>query len=206
MDATLMYEMHAWADNVRFGDPECQVLCKRLKTDMVELLYRAATDRLGEDGFAPEWYPFSSVVVVLAASGYPGAYRKGSVIRGLAAANALEGVTVYHAGTARGGGVDGARDSISGAATAGTSGTAADSSGRAHHGAADDRNEEQCVVVSAGGRVLGVTANGRSILEAQTRAYRGVDAIDWPEGFCRRDIGWRAIAREQEDVTATVFP
>jgi phosphoribosylamine---glycine ligase len=168
------------ADNVRFGDPECQVLCKRLKTDMVELLYRAATDRLGEDGFVPEWHPFSSVVVVLATSGYPGAYHKGSVIRGLDAANALEGVTVYHAGTAR--------------APGGTGGG---------NGIDDDNNEN---IVAVGGRVLGVTANGRSILEAQSRAYGGVDAIDWPEGFCRRDIGWRAIAREQENVTARVFP
>jgi phosphoribosylamine---glycine ligase len=146
------------AVNVRFGDPECQVLCKRLKTDMVELLYRAATDTLGADGFALEWHPFSSVVVVLATKGYPGSYARGSEIRGLDAANALAGVTVFHAGTARG---------------------------------ADGR------VVAAGGRVLGVTADGSSILDAQRRAYAGVDAIDWPEGFCRRDIGWRAVARER---------
>lgn len=150
--------------NVRFGDPECQVLCKRLKTDMLELLYRGATDTLGSDGFELEWHPFSSVVVVLATEGYPGNYSKGSVIKGLEQANALEGVTVYHAGTSH------------------------DASGN---------------LVASGGRVLGVTSNGSSILDAQTRAYAGVDVIDWPEGFCRRDIGWRAIAREKEtDVAA----
>lgn len=144
--------------NVRFGDPECQVLCKRLKTDMMELLYRAATDTLSRDNFALEWHPFSSVVVVLATQGYPGSYAKGSTIGGLAAANALDGVTVFHAGT-----------------------------GKAPDG----------TIVAAGGRVLGVTADGSSIEDAQRRAYAGVDAIDWPEGFCRRDIGWRAVARER---------
>lgn len=153
--------------NVRFGDPECQVLCKRMKTDMLELLYRAATDKLGSDGFQMEWHPFSSVVVVLATEGYPGNYAKGSIIRGLEEANAIEGVTVYHAGTAE-----------------------------------DSRGN----VVSSGGRVLGVTANGSSILDAQTRAYSGVDAIDWPEGFCRRDIGWRAVSREQGVDVAAFAP
>lgn len=154
-------------DNVRFGDPECQVLCKRLKTDMFELLYRASCDRLGEDGFAVEWHPFASVVVVVAAKGYPGAYSKGTVIREIAAANELDGVSVYHAGTAR---------------------------------------SPDGEIVAAGGRVLGVTATGESILAAQRRAYAGVDAIDWEDGFCRRDIGWRAIEREQENVAATIFP
>lgn len=125
---------------------------------MVELLYRAATDTLSQDNFSLQWHPSSSVVVVLATRGYPGAYPKGSTIRGLGVANALDGVTVYHAGTARGS--DG-------------------------------------VIKAAGGRVLAVTADGSSIEDAQRRAYAGVDAIDWPEGFCRRDIGWRAVARER---------
>lgn len=134
------------------------MLCKRLKSDMVELLYRAATDTLSKDSFALEWHPFSSVVVVLATKGYPGAYEKGSTIGGLEAANALDGVTVFHAGTAEG--PDGS-------------------------------------IVASGGRVLGVAADGSSIEDAQRRVYTGVDAIDWPEGFCRRDIGWRAVARER---------
>ena len=52
-------------------------------------------------------------------------------------------------------------------------------------------------LVSTGGRVLGVTALGDSIAEAQTRAYTAVDLIDWPKGFCRRDIGWRALEAEK---------
>ena len=51
-------------------------------------------------------------------------------------------------------------------------------------------------LVANGGRVLGVTALGNTIQEAQSRAYNAVDKIDWPDGFCRRDIGWRAITRE----------
>lgn len=147
--------------NVRFGDPECQVLCKRMKTDMLELLYRTAKGTLARDGFKLEWDPLSAVVVVLATQGYPGKYEKGSVIRKLDDADRIDGVTVYHAGTAK---------------------------------------EENGEFVSAGGRVLGVTATGRSIGDAQRVAYQGVDAIDWPEGFCRRDIGWRAVAREKQRV------
>lgn len=147
--------------NVRFGDPECQVLCKRMNTDMLELLYRTAKGTLARDGFKLEWDPLSAVIVVLATNGYPGKYEKGSVIRNLDVANSIDGVTVYHAGTSK-----------------------------------DDRDE----FVAAGGRVLGVTATGISIGDAQRVAYEGVDAIDWPEGFCRRDIGWRAIAREKERV------
>ncbi len=94
-------------------------------------------------------------MVVLAARGYPGRYEKGTVIRGLEAAAAVEGVEIFHAGTKAG--PDGA-------------------------------------VLANGGRVLGVTAPGADLLEAQARAYRAVDLIDWPEGFCRRDIGWRAGA------------
>ena len=147
--------------NVRFGDPECQVLCKRMNTDMLELLYRTAKGTLGRDGFKLEWDPLSAVIVVLATKGYPGKYAKGSTIRNLDAANSIDGVTVYHAGTAK---------------------------------------NEEGDFVSAGGRVLGVTATGTSISDAQRVAYEGVDVIDWSEGFCRRDIGWRAIARETERV------
>lgn len=147
--------------NVRFGDPECQVLCKRMKSDLLELLYRTANGLLAEDEFTLEWDPLSAVVVVLATKGYPGAYEKGSVIRGIEEANELDGVTVYHAGT---------KKSASGE------------------------------FLASGGRVLGVTATGASIAEAQRKAYKGVGSIEWPQGFCRRDIGWRAIAREQAQI------
>jgi phosphoribosylamine--glycine ligase len=93
----------------------------------------------------------------MAAKGYPGAYEKGSEIKNLDHANALEGVTVFHAGT----------------------------------------KDEDGKILAVGGRVLGVTALGSDVEQAQSRAYKAVDAIDWDEGFCRRDIGWRAITRNE---------
>ena len=144
--------------NVRFGDPECQCLMARMRGDLVDLLLRAANGTLGD---APEmaWSDDVAAVVVVAASGYPGAYAKGETIKGLDAANAEEGVKVIHAGTAL--------------------------------------DEKSGDVVSAGGRVLGVVGTGASVKEATARAYAGVDAIEWKGGFCRRDIGWRAIEREE---------
>lgn len=147
--------------NVRFGDPECQVLCKRMKSDMLEVLYRTASGTLEQDDFQLEWDPLSAVIVVLATTGYPGSYKKGSVIRNISDADAIHGVTVYHAGTAK---------------------------------------SKDGEFVAAGGRVLGVTATAKDIRDAQRVAYEGIDVIDWPEGFCRRDIGWRAVTREQEQV------
>ncbi len=140
--------------NVRFGDPECQVLMPRLESDLLDLLLRCATGHLA--GAVPRWRDETALAVVMAADGYPGEPRKGTVIGGLAAAEAT-GATVFHAGTALAG--DG-------------------------------------TLVANGGRVLGVTASGATAAEAQQRAYAAVDRIDWPGGFCRRDIGWRAVARE----------
>jgi phosphoribosylamine--glycine ligase len=140
--------------NVRFGDPECQVLMPRLKSDLLPALIAARDGVL--KNFDLRWYDDAALTVVMAANGYPGAYDKGSEIRGLEAAASLENVLVFHAGTGLGPG-----------------------------GA----------VVATGGRVLGVTAIGRTIAEAQARAYKAVDAIDWPGGFCRRDIGWRAVGK-----------
>jgi len=144
--------------NVRFGDPECQVLMARMRGDLVDLLLRAATGMLG-DAPVMEWSDDVAAVVVVAANGYPGAYKKGEVITGIEAANLKQGVKVIHAGTTMNG--DGE-------------------------------------VVSAGGRVLGVVGTGNSVKEATAAAYAGVDAIVWPGGFVRRDIGWRAIERENE--------
>lgn len=140
--------------NVRFGDPECQVLMARLTSDIVPLMLAAAEGRLAGETVA--WSDDPALVVVMAANGYPGPYQKGSVIGGLDEAAAVEGVRVLHAGTAR--------------------------DGQGH-------------VVATGGRVLGVTARGATVAEAQARAYQAVDRIDWPGGFCRRDIGWRALDR-----------
>jgi len=141
--------------NVRFGDPECQVLMARLKSDLLPILLAAAEGRL--DQVSPEWKDEAALVVVMAAAGYPGPYQKNTVIRGLEAAGAVEGVTVLHAGTALG--KDGA-------------------------------------VLATGGRVLGVTASAATVRQARERAYAAIDRIDWPEGFCRKDIAWRAMARE----------
>jgi phosphoribosylamine--glycine ligase len=142
--------------NVRFGDPECQVLMMRLRSDLVGAL--AATVDGVLDRFDLRWYDDAALAVVLAAEGYPGSYEKGTEIKGVeAAGDADENVTIFHAGTKRDG--DGP-------------------------------------LLAVGGRVLNVTALGRTVAEAQSRAYQAVDRIDWPEGFCRRDIGWRAVARE----------
>ncbi|HKM64867.1 MAG TPA: phosphoribosylamine--glycine ligase [Acidisphaera sp.] len=138
--------------NVRFGDPECQVLLLRLRSDLLPALLAAQDGAL--DAFDLRWSQHSAVGVVMAAPGYPEAPRTGEVIGGLDRAAALEGVRIYHAGTAAAG---------------------------------DGR------ILSAGGRVLTVCAMGEGIAQARHRAYAAVDAIDWPGGFCRRDIGWRAL-------------
>lgn len=141
--------------NVRFGDPECQVLMRRLKSDILPALIAAADGQL--DKFNLRWHDEAAVVVVMAANGYPGSYEKGSEIKGIDEANTLEDVVVFHAGT----------------------------------------KAEDGKLLATGGRVLGVTATGTTVTEAQAKAYQAVDAIDWPGGFCRRDIGWRAIEREK---------
>lgn len=140
--------------NVRFGDPECQVLMLRLKSDLVPALVAARDGMLKT--FDLRWSDQVALTVVMAAKGYPGPYAKGSVIGGLDEAASLAGVEIFHAGTKFEGG----------------------------H------------IVANGGRVLNVCAVGSSAAEAQARAYAAVDKINWPEGFCRRDIGWRAIGRE----------
>lgn len=140
--------------NVRFGDPECQPIMSRLKSDALEMLHAAATGNL--DKIKLKWDKRAALTVVMAAEGYPGSYQKGTVIKGIDEADALDDVTVFHAGTALNSNGD---------------------------------------LTANGGRVLGVTALGNTVAEAQSRAYTAVDTIDWPEGFCRRDIGWRAIGR-----------
>ncbi len=138
--------------NVRFGDPECQVLLARLKSDLLPALQAACDGELGD--FDLRWNDQASVAVVMAARGYPEAPERGSVIAGLEAAAAQTGVSVFHAGT-----------------EAGSDGT----------------------ILAAGGRVLTVCGTAPDLKQARDRAYAGVDAINWPEGFCRRDIGARAL-------------
>jgi len=139
--------------NVRFGDPECQVLMPRLKDDLLTLMLATCDGTLGQ--MSVRWHDEHAITVVLATKGYPSTYESGSEIRGLERAAEVDGVTIFHAGTKR----------------------------------ADGK------LVASGGRVLNVTATGKSLKEAQARAYQAVDLIDWPQGFCRRDIGWRALAR-----------
>jgi phosphoribosylamine--glycine ligase len=137
--------------NVRFGDPETQVLMLRLKSDLLAAMLATANAALVD--FELQWSDDAALTVVYAAEGYPGTPEKGTEIRGLEAARAIEGVEIFHAGTK----------------------------------AVDGR------LVADGGRVLAVTARGRTVADAQARAYQAIDRIDWPGGFFRRDIGWRAL-------------
>src|SRR5438876_11261697 len=141
--------------NVRFGDPECQVLMLRLMSDLLPALFASCDGML--KNFDLRWYPDAALTVVMAAKGYPGATVKGSLIEGLEAAAEVEGVEIFHAGTKAEGGK----------------------------------------IVANGGRVLNVCAHGTTVAEAQARAYAAVDRIRWPDGFCRRDIGYRAAERER---------
>jgi phosphoribosylamine--glycine ligase len=140
--------------NVRFGDPETQVLMLRLASDLLPALIAARDGTL--KNVSLQLSAEAALTVVMAAKGYPGDYATGTVIEGLAEAAQAEGVEIFHAGTK----ADGGR------------------------------------ILANGGRVLNVTARGKSVREAKDRAYAAVDRIRWPEGFCRRDIGWRAVERE----------
>jgi len=137
--------------NVRFGDPECQVLMLRLKSDLLAALLAACDGELA--AFDLRWHDHVAVAVVMAARGYPGEHVHHTQIRGLDAAAAVPGVQIFHAGTEE---LDGR-------------------------------------LVSTGGRVLTVCATGADLRAARAAAYAAVDRIDWPDGFCRRDIGWRAL-------------
>ncbi|WP_171207728.1 MULTISPECIES: phosphoribosylamine--glycine ligase [unclassified Ruegeria] len=137
--------------NVRFGDPECQVLMMRLGAQVLDLMHAAAEGRLSEARL--NWADDHAMTVVMAAKGYPGSYEKGTVINGLEGLGEDSMNMVFHAGTK-------------------------DADGK---------------IVAAGGRVLNVTARGDTLQEARDRAYAMVDDIDWPDGFFRRDIGWRAL-------------
>jgi phosphoribosylamine--glycine ligase len=143
--------------NVRFGDPETQVIMLRMMSDLLPALIASRDGQL--KNFNLRWHADAALTVVMAANGYPGSYKKGTVIKGLDGAAQIDGVEIFHAGTQRNG---------------------------------DD-------IVANGGRVLNVCGRGKTVAEAQARAYAAVDRIDWPEGFCRRDIGWQAIVREQNN-------
>ena len=138
--------------NVRFGDPECQVLMMRLGAQALDLMQAAAEGRLAQARV--NWAEDHALTVVMASEGYPGIYQKGSVIRGLDALPETSREMVFHAGTAL----------------------------------------ENGQIKAVGGRVLAVTARADDLAHAQARAYEMAEAIHWPEGFFRRDIGWRALS------------
>jgi phosphoribosylamine--glycine ligase len=142
--------------NVRFGDPECQVLMLRMMSDIVPALLASCDGQL--KNFDLRWFPDAAVTVVMAAKGYPGDYGKGSRIDGLDAAAKVESVEIFHAGTIM----------------------------------------KDGVVLANGGRVLNICASGKTVAQAQARAYQAVDRINWPDGFCRRDIAWQAVEQERQ--------
>jgi len=142
--------------NVRFGDPECQVLMLRMMSDIVPAFLAACDGQL--KNFDLRWFAEPALTVVMAAKGYPGEYSKGSRIDGLDEAAKVEGVEIFHAGTV-------AKDGV---------------------------------IFANGGRVLNVCASGKTVTEAQARAYQAVDRIRWPDGFCRRDIAWQAVEQEKK--------
>ena len=142
--------------NVRFGDPECQVMMLRLMSDLLPALIASRDGML--KNFDLRWYPQPALTVVMATKGYPGDYGKGSLIEGLDDAEATSpDVEIFHAGT----------------------------------------KAEGTKILANGGRVLNVSALGRTVADAQTKAYAAVAKIRWPEGFCRRDIGKLAVERER---------
>ena len=140
--------------NVRFGDPECQTLMRRLKSDLAPVLLAAAKGELAGAAVV-EWDARPAVTVVYAAQGYPDEPLTGSVIRGVPQANAVDDVVIFHAGT---------------------------------------KLDDAGLLRAAGGRVLNVTATGAALKDAVAQAYAAVSVIDWPGGFCRRDIAWRALS------------
>ncbi|MBC2884556.1 phosphoribosylamine--glycine ligase [Ochrobactrum sp. CM-21-5] len=141
--------------NTRFGDPECQVLMMRMESDLLEIINAAVDGRLDE--ISIDWKDQPALTVVMAAEGYPSNVKKGSIIRGIDKLEGIDGVKIFHAGTA----------------------------------------QKDGELVANGGRVLNVTAIARTVAEAQAKAYDAVKKIDWPEGFYRSDIGWRAVEREE---------
>jgi phosphoribosylamine--glycine ligase len=140
--------------NARFGDPECQVLMMRLKSDILPALKAVAEGKLERETL--DWDQQTAITIVMAAKGYPGTYEKGSQIKDLEEAAQDDDLVIFHAGT----------------------------------------KSEGDKTIAIGGRVLNITASGNTVKEAQAKAYAAIDKINWPEGFCRRDIGWRAIKNE----------
>jgi phosphoribosylamine--glycine ligase len=149
--------------NVRFGDPECQVLMMRMYCDLLELLYACSEEKLLDIADDIYWRNETALCVVIASKGYPGAYKKGTVIKSLNDADIMPYTKIFHAGT--------------------------------------EKNEEGDFI-NVGGRVLGITSLGTTVEEANANAYKSVQKVKWPEGFCRKDIGYRAISSQNKRTAA----
>lgn len=147
--------------NVRFGDPECQVIMKRLQSDILPILNACAKCSLAEylAENKVEWDERPALTVVMAAQGYPGAYEKDSEILIPSSLCELNDAVLFHAGTKKG----------------------------------ESPVVENDLYLSVGGRVLACTASGENFAKAQEKAYDMVSKINWPQGFCRTDIGYRAL-------------
>ncbi|PIB24491.1 phosphoribosylamine--glycine ligase [Amylibacter kogurei] len=137
--------------NVRFGDPECQVLMMRLGAQALDAMLACAKGQL--DQFQINWADDHALTIVMAANGYPGSYAKGSAIKGLEGLNNETKLHIFHAGT----------------------------------------KSDGTTVLANGGRVLNITARGETLQSARDAAYETIAKIDWPDGFYRKDIGWRAL-------------
>ena len=137
--------------NVRFGDPECQVIMMRLGGQILDALLSTANGELSDVKI--NWAEDHSITVVMASNGYPGSYKKGTQINGLANLPSDSNSICFHAGTM----------------------------------------EKNGKIVANGGRVLNITTRAETLIEAQKSAYEMIANIDWPEGFYRKDIGWRAL-------------
>ena len=137
--------------NVRFGDPECQVLMMRLGGQILDALLSTAKGKLRDVKI--NWATDHSITVVMASNGYPGSYETGTEIVGLANLPSDSNFMCFHAGT----------------------------------------EEKNGKVLANGGRVLNITTRAETLVKAQKNAYEMIETIDWPEGFYRKDIGWRAL-------------
>lgn len=146
--------------NVRFGDPECQVLMLRLQSDLLALMIAACEGSLLDHPLLDDeiqWLEDTALCVVAASKGYPGPYKKNSPINGLDRVAQSEGIELFHAGTFR------------------------------------DEGQWR----ANGGRVLNVCSVGKTVSSAQENVYKALKKLDWPNGYYRTDIGWRAIEREK---------
>ena len=137
--------------NVRFGDPECQVLMMRLGGQILDALLSTAEGKL--DDVKINWAEDHSITVVMASNGYPGPYNKGSIIDGLDELPSNSDFMCFHAGT--------------------------------------DIKDGR--FIANGGRVLNFTTRADTLIKARKNVYQIIKTIDWPQGFYRKDIGWRAL-------------